>query len=401
MSTSYILPLKAPTPLPASGVDTVTFKVWKNTLVAHIQQDANHHYFMPGGMYDQWRAAEYGTRIEQLDDEDPDKLTIDGKLERLGGDVHRAELVKLLGTRNAQLSKYITHIATLCHHTENDDVTNHSTSLQWIFDYLLKHYGLETKGANFMDISKHSFKQGTPFQTFYKQYRASFVDNLRKQGDVVVYKNDFVLTEDEKLSPSFENAIILWSLEKIDPRLPAKVKKNYGHQMTGNVTLKDIQPVIFENISGMIDELDQAQTAKAYALQTFDEDTSLNAINFQNKSRAQSKITNQRKSAGNRQFPSSNRGYHTQRQVTRNPSNSNKFCRICSLAGSSPQVYLSHEIWDCGRLSAKDLHSLKSSMVLNGIIDIQNEELEEPSFEPQPGWDDLEWDDNQDPNDHE
>ena len=40
-------------------------------------------------------------------------------------------------------------------------------------------------------------------------------------------------------------------------------------------------------------------------------------------------------------------------------------------------------------------------MVLNGIIDIQNEELEEPSFEPQPGWDDLEWDDNQDPNDHE
>ena len=400
MSTSYILPLKAPTPPPAS-VDTVTFKVWKNTLIAHIQQDANHHFFMPGGIYDHWRAAEYGTRIEQLHDEDPDKLTIDGKLERLGRDVHRAELVKLLGTRNAQLSKYITHIATLCHHTENDDVTNHSTSLQWIFDYLLKHYGLETKGANFMDISKHSFKQGTPFQTFYKQYRASFVDNLRKQGDVVVYKNDFVLTEDEKLSPSFENAIILWSLEKIDPRLPAKVKKNYGHQMTGNVTLKDIQPVIFENISGMIDELDQAQTAKAFSVQTFDEDTSLNAINFSSRSRVQSKANSQRKSVGARQFPSSNRGYHAQRQVTNNSNLSKKFCRICSLAGSSPQVYLSHEIGDCGRLSAKDLHSLKNSMELNGIIDIQSDELEEPSFEPQPGWDDLDCDDHQDPNNHE
>ena len=77
MSANYILPLKAPTPLPASGVDTVTFKVWKNTLIAHIQQDVNHHNFMPGGRYEEWRAAEYGPRIEALDDEDPDKLVID------------------------------------------------------------------------------------------------------------------------------------------------------------------------------------------------------------------------------------------------------------------------------------------------------------------------------------
>ena len=264
MSTNYILPLKAPSPLPASGVDTVTFKVWKNTLISHIQQDANHHNFMPGGLYEEWQAAEYGNRIRQLDDADPEKRTIDGKMEQLGRDGHRAQIARLLAVRNAQLAKYITHIATLCHHTENDDVTNHSTSLQWIFDYLLKHYGLETKGANFMNIAEHSYKQGTPFQTFYKQYRASFIDNLRKQGDIVKYRNDFVLTEDEKLSPSFENAIILWSLEKIDPRLPAKVKKNYGHQMTGNVTLKDIQPVIFENISDMIEELDQSQTANAF-----------------------------------------------------------------------------------------------------------------------------------------
>ena len=67
MTTSYILPLKAPTPLPASGVDSVTFKVWKNTLIANIQQDANHHNFMPGGMYDEWRAAEFGSRIVALD----------------------------------------------------------------------------------------------------------------------------------------------------------------------------------------------------------------------------------------------------------------------------------------------------------------------------------------------
>ena len=189
MSVSYVLPLKAPSPLPATGVDIVTFKVWRNTLIAHIQQDANHYHFMPGGKYATWRAADLGQRIEDLHARDPEKLIIEGK-RNIDAATQAAELERLLLLRNAQLAKFVTHIATLCHHTENDDVTNHSTSLEWIFEYLRKHYGLMTKGANFMNISEHIFKVGTPHQTFYKQYRASFVDNLRKQGDRIKYKND-------------------------------------------------------------------------------------------------------------------------------------------------------------------------------------------------------------------
>ena len=73
-STNYILPLKAPTPLPASGVNIVTFKVWRNTLIAHLQQDAHHHHFMTGGLYSEWTAAEYGNRIAAIEDTDPDHL---------------------------------------------------------------------------------------------------------------------------------------------------------------------------------------------------------------------------------------------------------------------------------------------------------------------------------------
>ena len=80
----YILPLKAPTPLPASGVDITTFKVWRNTLVAHVQQDANHHLFMPEGIYQTWRAADIGSRIQAIEEEDPDKLILDGKRARSG-----------------------------------------------------------------------------------------------------------------------------------------------------------------------------------------------------------------------------------------------------------------------------------------------------------------------------
>ena len=184
MSTvSYILPLKAPAPLPATGVNIVTFKVWRNTLKAHLEQDAHHHFFLPGGKYSLWRASEFGQRVERLHNEDPDKVIADGKRDRLGVAAHQAELDRILHLRNAQLSKFITHIAMLCHHTENDDITNSSTSLDWIYEYLLKHYGLTTKGANFLNIAEHVYKQGTPYQTFYKQYRAAIVDNLRKRGD--------------------------------------------------------------------------------------------------------------------------------------------------------------------------------------------------------------------------
>ena len=396
--SNYILPLKAPTPLPASGVDVVTFKVWKNTLIAHIQQDANHYLFMPGGLYSTWRASEHGVRIEQLHEEDSDKTALDDKRAHdpalLTAREHTAALSRLLSKRNALLAKFIVHIATLCHYNEQDDVNLLSTSLEWIFDYLRKHYGLETKGANFMNISDHVFKKGTNYNSFYKQYRASFSDNLRKKDDKVKYKNDAVLAEDEKLSPSFENAIILWTLEKIDPRLPGKVKKNYGHQMVGDVTLKDIQPVVFENISWMLEDLDNEATTKAFASLTTEDQPSLSAITFRGGrggrgGKFQRGIGSGRGTNNNLNH---NRGFGGNKSFSKSTTVTDKFCRICNLAGSDPRIYTSHEIGNCSRLTIRDLESLKSSLVLNGMIAMDETEYEpaEPTYVLQPGWDDDE-----------
>jgi hypothetical protein len=131
---NYYLPLKAPTPLPATGVDVVTFKVWKNTLVAHIQQDANHYRFMEGGRYATWQSRETGKYISRLDGDDPDKKALDDKLHQqtINQNTYDASTELLLSKRNAQLAKFITHIATLVHYTEHDDVTMQSTSLEWI-----------------------------------------------------------------------------------------------------------------------------------------------------------------------------------------------------------------------------------------------------------------------------
>ena len=85
------------------------------------------------------------------------------------------------------------------------------------------------------------------------------LDNLRKKGERLEYKNKEKLTQDEKMSPTLEAIMVLWALERINPGLPAKVQKLYGHQMTGDTCLVTLQPKIFKNITSMLQELDESE----------------------------------------------------------------------------------------------------------------------------------------------
>ena len=168
------------------------------------------------------------------------------------------------------------------------------------------------------------------------------------------------------------------------------MKKEYGHQMTGDVTLKDLQPVIFENLNSMIEDLDQAQTTKAFAAQILDDDDQpfLNAMTYRNN-----------KTRGSKPFPFKPRSQNhipsqraqSQRQSTsRTPTVTDKFCRICNLAGSDPRIYTSHEIGNCSRLTMRDLESLRNALVLNGMVTMAEDNPVEPEYVLQPGWDDNE-----------
>ena len=172
------------------------------------------------------------------------------------------------------MSKMLQHIVTFVHYTEADDIDQHSTSVEWIFNYLQNHYNIQAKGSNFLKITDHTFKVGTLPQVFYKQFRTDFVNNLRKEGELMTHKGGQALAEDEILSPSFEDAIVLWALEKIDARLPKKVRKDYEHRLTGNTYLIDLQVTIFQSIPSMLEDLNRQ--ADLNALTT--KDLSLSAI---------------------------------------------------------------------------------------------------------------------------
>ena len=265
MSETKGLRLKPPSALPQGPVSKVAFKVFLNQLRAYLEQDCTNYMFLPEGCYSTWYPKQEGRQIRQLAAEDTENQKLiqqhdNGREPRID---LVAEQARLLLTRNSQLSKFVTLIAILCFYTEQDDINNCSTSWDWITTYLRQHYNLESRGEHFLDVANIAYNSDIPYQTYYKQFRAGFLDNLRKRGDRLSYKNDLELTEDESMSPTLEATIVLWTLERIDPRLPLKVKKNYGHQMVGNQCLMSLQPTIFQNIGAMIAELDAAETACA------------------------------------------------------------------------------------------------------------------------------------------
>ena len=260
------LKLKAPERLPVDGVTTVAFKAWKNNLFSFLEQDTDNYLFLEGGHYATWTAQADSAdrkRIAELHAADPEALKLRRKLNNPQAGYNQEDLDEdrrvLLLRRNAQLSKFIQLICVVCHYTEHDDISALSTTAAWIIQYLEQHYNLEKKGAHFLKVSELHYKQDTNHQTFYREFRSAIYDNLKKRGHQIKYLNDKNLEADETMSPTFEETIVLWCLEKIDSRLPMHVNKTFGHQMTGNTTLKDLQIQIFQRISSMIQDLNDVE----------------------------------------------------------------------------------------------------------------------------------------------
>ena len=261
---AFHLKLLQPKELPRDGVTSAEFKPWCNHLVNFLQQDVDNFRFLKGGMYSTWTSLEDSVnekRIADTRNDDEDRLVIDASADT--GPVKAAKRILLINKRNAQLGKLLQHIQSFVYYSEADDVHNHSTSMEWILSYLRSHYNIAAKGSNLLKLTDHVYKPGTPYQSFYKGFRTDWFNNLRKEGEVMTHKGGKVMTEDEILTPTFEDAIVLWCLEKIDPRLPKKVRKDYEHRLSGNTYLIDLQLTIFQSIDSMIEDLNKQASLSA------------------------------------------------------------------------------------------------------------------------------------------
>ena len=104
------------------------------------------------------------------------------------------------------------------------------------------------KLENIFEISETKYSNNEDIFEFYTNFRNLICDHLKKKGDKINNDIDDIMLEDEIISPTFENIIILWCLEKIDPCLPNFIKDTFINQLQTNISLLDIHNEIFQVI---------------------------------------------------------------------------------------------------------------------------------------------------------
>ena len=150
-----------------------------------------------------------------------------------------------------------------CPYTLTNNLDQLCTSFSWLLTHLEQYYHIQKSGAHFLSISDTRFNAADSHENFYMELHAAVKDSLRKQGELLLFRNNEPLVEDEEMSPTLENMVVLLWLERIDPRLPKKVSTTFAHQMVGNTSLRDLQPTICGRLPGLLQELDEAAVNSA------------------------------------------------------------------------------------------------------------------------------------------
>ena len=319
--------ISKPERLPREGVTDTDLNTWKNELLNYLNQDDDFELFMSSGRYAQWEAAEII----------PKRLT-----EHKAPDTE-ADLQK----RRKQLNNYLTIIAGVCYKDHYMTIIEQSTSLQWIWDELKNVYQITHVGKDFLNIVDIKFDPDSMTATsVYNAYRAKIMENLKPKHTVLHWKNNMCLSNNETLTPTFEDHILLSVIQLIDNRLPSKVREIYGPRMDKHKFLMDFKQDILCNVPKMIEDLNL-------------QDAQVNSISLQQATIAQMHV-NQRQHR--RPKPQLKRG------------NNSKFCRLCHLARRPRNQVLSHEIGDinCPSLSQRDKSSLQQKLGM--IATISHEE---------------------------
>jgi hypothetical protein len=84
---------------------------------------------------------------------------------------------------------------------------------------------------------------------------------FRKKGDTIRWQNDRVLSQDEELSPTFEEMILANVLGLIDARLPGFVRQKYQDLLGKAEGLMDYQADILVRVPAFLTEMENEHPA--------------------------------------------------------------------------------------------------------------------------------------------
>ena len=235
---------RAPKQWSLTKVETITtFEAWKQNLEYTLSLDPNFARFMVNGVT--WGKK---TNAEPLRGQIPDAEPVPER-NRLTAEQKVTHLELLLG----QIANYAPVIS-------RNTIVRSSTSLPNIWQAIRLHYGFQSTGSHFLDFDSIKLNGDERPEDLFQRLSAFIDDNLLKQNGGITHYGD-APAQDEEISPSLENLVVLTWLRLINPGLPRLVKQRYGTELRSR-TLASLKPEISQALDSLLDELRSSQDVR-------------------------------------------------------------------------------------------------------------------------------------------
>ena len=212
-----------------------SFENWKHDLIYTLSLDPNFAPFLVEGV--KWEKKTKANPVRGFGN-DGEPIP---EAQRLTAQQKVSYLELLLG-----------QIANFCPIISRNTIVKNSTSLESIWQSIRLHFGFQTTGAHFIDFDNIHLEPDERPEDLFQRLMAFVEDSLLKPN-VLTHHGEAVL-EDEELSPSLENFVVLTWLRLIDPELPKLIKQRYGTELRTR-TLASLKPEISQALDSLLDEL--------------------------------------------------------------------------------------------------------------------------------------------------
>ena len=159
----------------------------------------------------------------------------------------------------SHLELMLGQIANYCPVISRNTIVKNSISIDIIWQAIRLHYGFQTTGAQLIDFVDIHLETDERPEDLYQRLMAFTEDSLLK-ANVLTHHSE-VVSEDEELSPSLENFIVVTWLRLIHPELPKLIKQRYGTELRTR-TLASIKSEISQALDSLLNEIRSADNAK-------------------------------------------------------------------------------------------------------------------------------------------
>ena len=151
-------------------------------------------------------------------------------------------------------------IANFCPIISRNTIVRNSTSIEGIWQSIRLHFGFQCTGAHFLDFCDIRLEADERPEDLYQRLMAFTEDNLVKESGGITHHGEDI-TEDEEMSPTLENMVVLTWLRLIHQDLPHLIKQRYGTELRAR-TLASIKPEISQALPSLLQELHCTEDAK-------------------------------------------------------------------------------------------------------------------------------------------